>query len=84
MSLRPRGWRADLDCLRYGMLHGRACVMSCWAMMLAVMTVPLPLPAMAGIAALGAMERYWPRRRQRIETLALVGAALGCTALVLL
>jgi hypothetical protein len=83
MPLRPRGWRADVDCLRYGVLHGRACVTSCWAMMLAAMAAPLPLAAMAFIAALSAMERYWPRRRQRIEALALAGAALGCTAFVL-
>jgi hypothetical protein len=83
MPMRPRGWRADLDCLRYGALQGRACVMSCWPVMLAPLVVAQHVPVMAGVAALCATERYWPRRRQRLETLALAAAALcyGAAAL---
>jgi predicted metal-binding membrane protein len=40
VPLAPSGLRADLDCLRFGLAHGRACVVSCWALML--------VPAAAG------------------------------------
>ncbi len=76
MPLRPHGWRADLDCLRFGVLQGRSCVMSCWAVMLAPLVVAQHLPVMAGVAVLCATERYWPRRRPLLETAALAGAAL--------
>lgn len=35
IPLTPLGWRADRDCLRYGLLIGTACVRSCWPLMLA-------------------------------------------------
>ena len=35
--LSPIGWRADVDCLRYGLSHGAQCVVSCWLLMIACM-----------------------------------------------
>jgi predicted metal-binding membrane protein len=32
----PRGWKADAGCARAGLTHGRRCVVSCWALMLAM------------------------------------------------
>jgi predicted metal-binding membrane protein len=40
VPLTPSGWRADRDCLAFGLAHGRHCVASCWALML--------IPAVAG------------------------------------
>ena len=34
MPLAPRGWRANWDCLRFGLRIGAACVCACWALML--------------------------------------------------
>jgi hypothetical protein len=78
IPLRPTGWRADFDCLRYGALQGRSCCSSCWVMMLGSTLTPQPLLAMAGIAGLCAVQRYRPRRRQYFEALALGAGALAC------
>jgi predicted metal-binding membrane protein len=83
MPLRPSGWAADLDCLSYGALHGRSCIASCWALMLAPLFASNHLTAMALVTAIGAAGRYWPRREPWIETLSLAGLAMGCTALAL-
>jgi predicted metal-binding membrane protein len=45
VALPPRGARADLACLRFGLRHGRRCVRSCWALMLV-------MAAAAGVGAL--------------------------------
>jgi|SRR5579863_285977 len=78
--LRPFGWRADWDCLRYGMRHARACTASCWAIMLAPMLVAPQLPLLAGASTLCALGRYWPRRWQRLEAVTLAVAALSWSA----
>jgi predicted metal-binding membrane protein len=77
IPLRPTGLSSDIDCLRYGALQGRICIFSCWAMMLGPMLTAQRLPAMAGVAALCALERYRPRRRQYFEALALGAGAVG-------
>jgi predicted metal-binding membrane protein len=33
LPLAPRGWRADADCMRFGIIIGMNCVGSCWALM---------------------------------------------------
>ncbi|HVH79274.1 MAG TPA: DUF2182 domain-containing protein [Stellaceae bacterium] len=84
LPLRPRGWRADWDCVRYGMLQGRACATSCWAIMLTPLLVGAwQLPIMAFATFLCGFGRYWPRRRQHLEMVALTAAALGYAALIL-
>jgi hypothetical protein len=35
MPLAPSGWRANWDCVSFGMFFGRQCVLRCWAAMLA-------------------------------------------------
>jgi predicted metal-binding membrane protein len=47
VPLPPRGARADLACLRFGLRHGERCLRSCWAVMLVM--------AAAGPGALGLM-----------------------------
>ena len=40
MPLAPYGRHADLDCVRQGLAHARACISSCWALMLAMTLAP--------------------------------------------
>ncbi len=47
VPLPPRGARADLACVRFGVRHGERCLRSCWALMLVM--------AAAGPGALGVM-----------------------------
>jgi predicted metal-binding membrane protein len=83
VPLRPLGWHADLDCLRYGLAHGRDCLMSCWAIMLGALLAANHLPVMAGLTALSVAQRHWPRRRHRIEATALAAAAVCLAAIAL-
>jgi predicted metal-binding membrane protein len=61
LPLAPVGWRADLDCLRFGGAIGVACVASCWPLMLACAITGHSLVAMAGGMAVGALERWSSR-----------------------
>jgi predicted metal-binding membrane protein len=83
VPLRPLGWYADIDCLRYGMGQGRNCLTSCWAIMLGALLAANHLPVMAGLTALCVAQRHWPRRRQRIEATALAAAAVCLAAVAL-
>lgn len=51
----PHGWRADAGCARAGLIYGRGCVLSCWALMLPMVVgghASMPLMALlAGIVA---------------------------------
>jgi predicted metal-binding membrane protein len=58
MPLAPRGARADRDCLHFGVVIGGACMVSCWALMLACAVSGHSLAAMIGGAAIGACERF--------------------------
>jgi predicted metal-binding membrane protein len=76
VPLAPVGWRADLDCLRFGGTIGAACVASCWPLMLACAFTGHGLIAMTGGTAVSALERWSFRPRNHIMlaiTLALAG-----------
>jgi hypothetical protein len=55
--LAPSGWKADRDCLTYGLLIGASCVVTCGFLMLACTFTGHNLIAMLGGAVLGALER---------------------------
>jgi hypothetical protein len=74
--LAPSGWRADRDCLAFGSTIGRACVWSCWPLMLACALTGHALVAMIGGMAVGLIERWSFRPRIR-------AAALGALALAI-
>jgi predicted metal-binding membrane protein len=76
VPLPPRGWRADLACIRYGALLGRHCVGSCWAGMLASMLTP-SIAAMGIVGAVYAAERYRPRTSHVTVATALALMAIG-------
>lgn len=75
--LAPSGWRADLDCLRYGCAVGRSCLVSCWALMLACVLSGHGLAAMLGATSVGWAERNTARPNQLV--LCAVIAALALT-----
>ncbi|HEY8693818.1 MAG TPA: DUF2182 domain-containing protein [Chloroflexota bacterium] len=72
----PAGWRANLDCARYGWLIGRGCLLSCWAMMLACVIAGHNIIAMACASAVAVAERRAFRPYQRLMAALLAGLAL--------
>jgi hypothetical protein len=74
--LAPLGWRADRDCLAFGGTIGRACVSSCWPLMLACALTGHALVAMIGGMGVSLIERWSFRPRIR-------AAALGALALAI-
>ncbi|MFC5473550.1 DUF2182 domain-containing protein [Paraherbaspirillum soli] len=77
MPLAPRGWRADYDCIRYGLQSGRSCVLSCWALMLLPMLASHNLWLMLVASAVCAVERYRPRPEVEIIGAGLIVIAAG-------
>jgi hypothetical protein len=57
LPLAPTGWRADYDCLRYGVVIGAACLRRCWPLMLACTFSGHSLVAMAGGLVVSVVER---------------------------
>jgi predicted metal-binding membrane protein len=76
MPLSPDGWRADVDCIRYGWDIGQTCVASCWAMMLACALTAHGLIAMLCVGTLAGVERYGVRPRFSSVAVSLTGLAL--------
>jgi predicted metal-binding membrane protein len=79
IPLAPRGVRADVDCLRYGVAFGLPCVVTCWPLMAACSLTGHALPAMVGGFAIGAMDRWSFRRPRRL----VFASTLGLAALYL-
>jgi predicted metal-binding membrane protein len=78
--LPPRGWRASLGATRYGVLHGGACVASCWPLMLVMAVAPSArLAWCAGLAGLGLAEKATLKPRRRARRL---GALLAATTVI--
>lgn len=75
--LRPYGWRADFDCLRYGWEHGTQCLVSCWLLMIAAMLPANSLVAMVGVAIISIVERYSLKLRPAAIPAALSLASAG-------
>lgn len=57
VALPPRGRRADVACVGYGLLLGRSCVLSCVGLMAVVAAAGHGLAAMAAVAAVQLHER---------------------------
>jgi predicted metal-binding membrane protein len=85
--LPPTGWRASVGATRFGVLHGGACVASCWPLMLVMAVAPSArLAWCAGLAVLGLAEKLTlkPRRRaRRLGALLGVGFVLAAVAVPL-
>jgi predicted metal-binding membrane protein len=55
--LAGHGWRADRDCLVYGLTSGGRCVLTCGAMMLACLLSAHSIPVMGGATMVALTER---------------------------
>ena len=76
MPLAPNGWRADVDCVRFGWSIGGSCLLSCWALMLACVLADHSLPLLAAITATTAYERRALRPPREATFTFLLGAAV--------
>lgn len=81
MPLAPQGWRADRDCVRFGMATARRCIATCWVLMTAVM-IGHGLVVMAVATLLGVAERRRGGAVARVDG-ALVVVGLGLLTLAL-
>jgi predicted metal-binding membrane protein len=84
--LPPRGWRASLGAARFGWRNGAACLLSCWAMMVAVALVTSSMLIwMAVLTGLIYFEKLSlkPRAAARRTAVPLAAAAVGVTLLAL-
>ncbi len=77
--LAASGWRADGDCLRFGLNQGVDCLKTCGLLMLALSLSPPAPGLMPAAGALLAAELYLPRFAGRRA--ALFTVLLGCAAL---
>jgi predicted metal-binding membrane protein len=73
--LAARGWRADYDCVRFGVGSAASCVVTCWAFTIAAAAAQHRMPVMAALAALMLYERI-DRQYSPLRSAGLV-AALG-------
>jgi predicted metal-binding membrane protein len=76
VTLAATGWRADGDCVRYGVSHGLDCIVSCWAMMLAMAVASHSMVIALGIQAIALLERWSRIPRYGASTLLLVAFAI--------
>jgi predicted metal-binding membrane protein len=84
MALAPRGWRADRDCIHYGVRIGAPCVVSCGPLMTACLLTGHGVPAMVCAGLVGAAERYAAQPNQRwisASILAFAAGQMGATLL---
>ncbi len=77
--LAPRGWRADRDCARFGVVMGWNCVVTCWALMALAMTAAHSLPVLLVVFGVQLNERL--RRRLTTDFGAAIVAVLGVALL---
>lgn len=75
MPLAPRGRRADLSCISWGLISARRCAGSCWAVML-VMTITHNLAVMALLTGVSLADRYSRRPALRASAAVLAGLAV--------
>ena len=75
--LAPMGWTADLSCLRYGVHHGKACVISCGLSTAAAYLSRYPMAYMVIASTVSYAERYRLRADSRLPSALLLVAAAG-------
>lgn len=81
MPLAPRGWRADRDCVRYGLFIGTRCLISCWALMLVCYASGHQFLLTLLVTAVVFAERYSERSRRLSRPLLLLGVVIFVTTL---
>lgn len=76
VPLAPRGWRADADCARYGVITGLSCVTMCWALMAAVAAFSHNVLIMAVVFGVQVSDRYQLRPSPGLTSLVVLGTCL--------
>lgn len=77
VALSGTGWRADTDCIRFGITTGGNCAASCWLLMLTPAMGMHSLLAMACVQMIALHERYVSRpHAQAINPIALIPLAI--------
>jgi hypothetical protein len=76
VSLAPRGWRADTECAKYGVITGLGCVTTCWALMVAVAAFSHSVLVMAVVFGVQVSNRYQRRPSPGLTSLAILGVCL--------
>ena len=74
--LAPSGWKADLDCIKFGCSVGVPCVASCWALMLACAFAGHSALPMMAATAVALIDRGALRVDPRLTPAGLVVMAL--------
>jgi predicted metal-binding membrane protein len=64
IPMAPNGWRANLDCLRYGWMIGGNCLLNCGTLMVACSLSGHNLAVMAGAGSISFAERHATRPNQ--------------------
>jgi hypothetical protein len=57
VALSAAGWRADRDCVAFGLQAARQCVVSCWPMMFACALAAHSIPALVIVLTIAIRER---------------------------
>jgi predicted metal-binding membrane protein len=86
-TLPPQGWRATAGVARFGLFNAGACIVSCWALMLAMASAGSArlvwMAALTGIVAAEKLSLKPGQTRRRVAAL-LAAAALGTATAALL
>jgi predicted metal-binding membrane protein len=80
-ALAVDGWQADLGCARYGWNQGRNCLVSCWALMFAMVLASHQVVVMLTIFLICVIERARHRPLYRQTSVVLVVLAAAVTLL---
>lgn len=79
VALTPRGLAADLDCIRFGLSHGVACVAVCLPLMLAIMISMPGVTAAVVLALLLYFERAYQPVNRFIPAIMLLYCSVAMT-----
>ena len=80
VSLTPYGWRADVDCLRFGVATATTCVATCCGVMALAAASGHLVVVLALLAGLQLRERIAPRADPRRIALAIAGLGIVLVA----
>jgi len=76
VPLAPRGWRADADCVRYGVTTGFSCVTMCWALMIAAAAFSHSFMVMTVLFGVQLSGRYQQRPSPVLAALSVLAVCL--------
>jgi predicted metal-binding membrane protein len=80
VPMAPRGWRADADCVRYGVSTGLSCAAMCWAIMAVCAAFAHNFLVMIVLFGVQLSGRYQRHPSSILAALAVVGVCLVAIA----